>query len=404
MYSNLSNKKIIHVCAWAQALWHFRLPLLKTHRATFGKTVIYCPARQYCENGKNFNESERHINKLIEEGFNVKIGSISSRLGINLIPQIRLLYNFLKKEQFDVLMAHQPMGGIVGITAGYLAGVPIRIYSTGGLKYVPQRDGFINKFYKHGEKALIRMTDAVFLVNQEDEEYLSSIPLLRDKACYVGPSGGCGINLSKFSTQRRFTYRATARKEIGLTNDNFVIGYSGRCVWEKGFRDIVDASELLINLIPERKILFLIIGDGIHLPQIREYIEKKGLPNSFKFLGYKYESDYYMSAFDLFILPSYREGLPIALLEAMAMGIPCIATNIRGNRELIRHKENGLLISQKNSKELAMAIACLIRNPGEAAAYGKMAKKSIHERFDENILVKRTMGIIHDLINKNGKI
>ncbi len=401
---DLSDKKIINVCAWAESLWHFRVPLLKKQSSMFKSMVIYCPDSQYCADNNTVNSKTNHVQKLKDEGFNVKIGPISKTIEIKIISQIWSLYRFLRKERFDILIAHQPMGGVVGITAGFLAGVPLRIYSTGGMKQSSDRKDIINKIFEYLELVLIRLCDSVFMVNREDEDFLNSIPSARGKAFHVGPRGGSGIDTNKFSRQKRLSMRPDARRDTGVDDDTVVIGFVGRCTWKKGFRDLVDAVEALTLSGAGKNILCSIIGEGTDRSEIQKYIASKSLSGRFKFLGYKYNSDYYMSAWDIFVLPSYREGLPVALLESMSMGIPSIATDIRGCRELISSNHNGLLISPRNTEELSNAIRTLLEDPEKAALFGKRAEIFIHENFEENSLLEKTMEKIDQLMRqKEGK-
>ena len=229
------------------------------------------------------------------------------------------------------------MGALVGILAAQLARTPVKIYSTGGLKYLPGPKGFLDPILKNGEFCIIGMCDAVFLVNREDQNLLENSEY-KDKASYVGPLGGCGIDVTRFNSRARLKNRPRARNELGVKNGDFVIGYTGRMVWEKGFRDLINAA----SLIKERNVLFLLFGEGDALQEITQYARDKGVASIFRFEKYTFDINYLMAAFDMFVLPSYREGLPVSLLESMALGLPCVGTNIRGTRELIRDGETGI--------------------------------------------------------------
>jgi len=385
---HLSNKKIIHVSAWAKTFTQFRMPLIRTQKDIFKKVLIYCPYES------------SHIERLIEEGFEVKIAPVSGKVKPEVIFQIIKLYRYLKKEHFDILAAHQPMGALVGITAASLAGVPIKIYSTGGLKYCPDKNRKLNNILKYGELGIIKSADAVFLVNKEDEALLICIPSVKDKAYYVGPRGGCGIDTERFSLWRRLELRDKARKNLEIGEDTLLVGYAGRCIWKKGFKEIVDAACILKEKEAGEKIQFLVLGEGQHLPAIKNYMDQKGLNSMFNFLGYKFNIDFYMSAFDIFILPSYREGLPVSLLEAMALGIPSIATNVRGNRDLIKDGETGLLVPVGEVDKLARAILYIKNSPDKGAYMGKRASEYVINRYSESVMVDKTMGIINNLIEK----
>jgi glycosyltransferase involved in cell wall biosynthesis len=400
MINEFSGKKIIHVSAWAEALWHFRMPLIRRNLQVFDKVALYCSDQQYCRTREDALSSDGHVRRLLDEGLEVKTGPIDCRPSMKLPFQVWRLYRYLRAERFDIVMTHQPMGSLVGITAAFFARTILRIYTTGGLKYVPNKGGMTNFVYKYVEMLLIGMSHAVFLVNREDEEYLKSIGIRNDKVIYVGPSGGCGIDTERYNSENRAANRKQARAELVLADDTYVIGYSGRCVWEKGFKEIIESAERLVANNRLKRIKFLIVGTGVDLPVIKDEIARKGLEDYFLFLGYKFNVDYYLSAFDIFILPSYREGLPISLLECMATGLPCIATNIRGCRELICNDKTGILIPPGSSTELAAAIYRLTTTPAKAKLLGTAAEQSIRENYAQQKLVLNTMNIIQTLMKE----
>lgn len=384
---NPSNKKIIHISAWARTFTQFRLPLIKKLDEIFGRQVICCP------------DERKHVEKLTEEGFEIINCEVSSRFEPGIFRQMFTLYKLLQKEKFDVVVAHQPMGALVGLPPAYFAGVPIKIYSTGGLKYSPDNKSYINILYKYGELLIMKITDAVLAVNIEDFDYMQKIKSLSSKAYYVGPRGGCGIDTNKFNPDVRKSFRNKARDELGIPNTTVVIGYTGRVVWEKGFREIIESAKILRTM--ELKHMFLILGEGPDFDQIRKQIYSESLDDCFTFLGYKFRIDYYMSAFDIFILPSYREGLPISLLEAMAMGIPCIASDIRGSRQLIDNKQTGVLIPARDSEALANAIFHYARFKDFADIVSSKASDEIATMYSENVMVENTLQTLLKIMEKN---
>lgn len=382
----MNKPKIIHISAWAKTFTQFKMPILKGLKKMGYEQTIFCP------------NDTKHIEKLMDENFNIVIGDVCSALNIKVGKQIINLYNFIKREKFSILIGHQPMGALIGISAAYFARIPIKIYATGGLKFNPTSNSLINVLLKYGELKIIRMSDAVLVINREDEQALKKIPYVNDKIYYIGPRDGCGIDTNKFNVHNRLRLRNIAREELGIDNNIFVVGYTGRCVWEKGFKEIIDA----IFLINKKNIRFLIVGDGHHMEKIKDYAKEKGVNSQFIFLGYKFNIDYYMSAFDIFILPSYREGMPVSLLEAMAFGIPSIATNIRGNRELIIDGKTGILLPVKNASKLAEAILYFKNNPNNALIMGTKGAEYIFSNFSEDTLLDKTLNLINRLIEMKG--
>lgn len=383
---DLSGKRIVHIGAWARTFTQFSLPIVKRLNEICEAQIIYC------------SNEKSHVDRLREEGLEVRSCDISRRFGSGIPPQIYSLYKTLKTEKYDLCIAHEPLGALIGLPAAYLARIPVKIYQTGGLKYSPDVNGYKNVLYKYGEFSIMQIADAVLTVNEEDYDYLNNIRSLAQKAYYVGPRDGCGVDTGKFNPALRKAYRDGARKELGLSGNTTVIGYIGRIVWEKGFREIIESAKILRS--KKLNFTFLILGDGIELDSVREQIRNESLNDYFMFPGYQFRLNYYVSAFDVFILPSYREGLPISLLEAMAMGIPSIATDIRGCRQLITDNKTGILIPARNSKALADAICRYAQSGDYAATVSNRAAQEIAAAYSEDIMVDRTLRIYRDIADK----
>jgi glycosyltransferase involved in cell wall biosynthesis len=379
-----SNWTIVHVATLPRVLLQFRLPILREQRRRFGRLIVYCPP---------FPE----IRALEEEGFEVVPAPVTNRVGPWTPFEAGRLARFLRSVDAEIVVGHQPIGGLVAVGAGLLAGTPARLYSTGGLKHQPDGTGLRNRLLRAGELALIRRSTAALLVNREDEEALGRIPGLEGKGLWVGPSGGCGLDTARFNPTRRALLRDAARSGLDIANSCLTIGFVGRLVLEKGFDQLFEAFRRLAGssvLPPLRLVLF---GDGPDEGRIREKAAARGIADRTLFAGYRSPVEEAYAALDLFVLPSRREGLPIALLQAMAMGIPSVASRIRGNRELIVDGENGRLAEVGSSDSLFEAIRELASNPEVAARLGETAARSVRERYSEAALLPRTLALIEEV-------
>ncbi|HEX9860918.1 MAG TPA: glycosyltransferase, partial [Nitrospirota bacterium] len=227
-----------------------------------------------------------------------------------------------------------------------------------------------------------------------DEALLKAEPRIRDKVWYVGPSGGSGVDTRKYNSAARLAGREDVRQELGVGPDTLVVGYIGRLAWEKGFRELIDAAALLNGGGTARDIRYIIIGDGGGAGDIKAYANERGVGGRFVFLGYRFDVERYMAGMDIFTLPSYREGISVSLLQALAMGLPCIASDIRGNREIMRHKETGLLFPVGDASAYSGAIAGMADNREDALALGARAEKYVSENFAEEALVENVSGIL----------
>jgi glycosyltransferase involved in cell wall biosynthesis len=384
-YRIISELSIIHVATAARMFTQFRMPMIREQRQAYKRVVLYCPRGP-------------GIEMLQEEGFEVQPANVTHSPSPHKLREIWELSSFLKKNKFEVLFAHQPLGALVGIPAGRLCGVPVKVYSTGGLKFNQVKNRGQRFLLRMGEEMMLRLADATFLVNKEDKGILQGTRLY-SKAVYVGPRGGCGYDSGKFNEGRRLDLRVSARAEVGVNPDEFVVGFVGRLVWYKGFRELMNAAKELERQGNGKTLVFLVLGEGPEYEEIVQYSKSLGISSLFRFLGYKEKIDFYMSSFDLFVLPSYWEGLPVSLLEALAMGIPAIATDVRGSRELIKNGKTGILVPAKNAAALASAIALLMENEVLANQMAQAGALDMARNFRESVMVDKTSRVLRGLVD-----
>ncbi len=184
----------------------------------------------------------------------------------------------------------------------------------------------------------------------------------------------------------------------GTNNDIKYIMYAGRIEREKGLFDIIESANIICS--KRADISFIIAGDGRDSNRLKKKIKKIGLQKRFIFLG-QIEKDQMIKLYQnatLFILPSYREGLPTVLLEAMSCGLPIIATDVRGNRDLITNGKNGLLIPPKDPKKIAETILTLLNDKKLMKQLGNNARKTIIKNYTWNAVSNKFLKCYESLI------
>lgn len=235
------------------------------------------------------------------------------------------LKELMRMEQFDGIHCHTPMAGALARLAANATGTKPVLYTAHGFHFYrgcPLKNKLI---YQTAETFLARYTDAQITINQEDFAAAQKFPL-RGKAYYIP---GIGVDVKKISSVQ--VDRATKRAELGIPQDAFVFISVGELNENKNHATVIRA--LAKADIPNS--YYLICGEGKLKQQHFELAQKLGIPEKVKLLGFRTDVNEILKVCDCFVFPSFREGLSVSLMEAMAAGLPCIASRIRGNVDLL---------------------------------------------------------------------
>ncbi len=177
------------------------------------------------------------------------------------------------------------------------------------------------------------------------------------------------------------------RRELGLKNDVPVIGAIGRLVWQKGFEYLIRAAPEVLKKCPEAR--FLIVGEGSLKNKLILTSEKLNVADRIIFTGFRTDIKEILASIDVLAMPSLLEGLPMVLLEAMAMAKPIVATRIDGVIEVLENSKTGLLVPAKNSHALAEAIVGILNDQAKANFLGQNAREAAKEKFSVKKMVKQ---------------
>lgn len=243
------------------------------------------------------------------------------------IKAYKQLKHLMRTEMFAGVHCHTPMGGVVGRLAANATGTKPVLYTAHGFHFYkgcPLKNKLI---YQTAETFLARYTDAQITINREDFAAAQKFPL-RGKAYYVP---GIGVDVKKISSVQ--VDRATKRAELGIPQDAFVFISVGELNENKNHSTVIRA--LARTDIPNG--YYLICGEGKLKQQHFELAQKLGISEKVKLLGFRTDVSEILRACDCFVFPSFREGLSVSLMEAMAAGLPCIASRIRGNVDLLEN-------------------------------------------------------------------
>lgn len=235
------------------------------------------------------------------------------------------LKSLLRRVDFAGVHCHTPMGGVIGRLAASATHTAPVIYTAHGFHFYkgcPLKNRLI---YQTAETFLARYTDAQITINREDFAAAQKFPL-RGKAYYVP---GIGVDVKKISSVQ--VDRATKREELGIPEDAFVFVSVGELNENKNHRTVIRA----FVKTDMANSYYLICGEGELKQEHLKLAEELGVSDRVRFLGFRTDVSEILRACDCFVFPSFREGLSVSLMEAMAAGLPCIASRIRGNVDLL---------------------------------------------------------------------
>jgi glycosyltransferase involved in cell wall biosynthesis len=220
-------------------------------------------------------------------------------------------------------------------------------------------------------------------VNKEDRDTAIRLGYYNpERITFIGD----GIDLAMFDPEKfPSDRREEIRCSLGFSTGNLVVGYIGRLVREKGVMELFEAFRRLHAKYPEARLLMV----GPMDPEKRDAVKPEsarvyGISDSVVFTGMRLDIPEMLSVMDVFVLPSYREGFPRSIMEASAMGIPVVTTNIRGCREAVEDGKTGCIVPVRKAESLAEAIGQLLSNKNIRCKMGEAGRQKALTEFDEN--------------------
>jgi glycosyltransferase involved in cell wall biosynthesis len=300
-----------------------------------------------------------------------------------------LLYRFLRKEKPQIVHSHTPKAGTVGMLAAKLAGVPVRLHTIAGLPLMESRGikrFLLNTVEKITYSCATKIYPNSFGLQQIILENRFCSP---DKLKVMGNGSSNGINTRFFHPEAiSEAGKKRLRQKHAIQPEDFVFVFVGRLVKDKGINELVNAFKQIQN--KSSKIKLLLVGpfeqelDPLHESTLHEIQNNPGIIGT----GYQEDVRPYFALSRCLVFPSYREGFPNVPMQAGAMGLPSIVTDINGCNEIITHEFNGLIIPPKDTLAIESA---MLRIMEDKVLYQKLksnARESIVSRFDQLTLWK----------------
>ena len=298
-----------------------------------------------------------------------------------------------------ILHTHNPKPGVIGRLRGRWS-VPIVVNTVHGL-YAQPHDPLRRRMPVYAaERFAATFSDAELVQNPEDVAILERLYVPRNRVHYLGN----GIDLDRFSPTPKLRRSARAmRRRLAIAPSTPIIGMIGRLVWEKGYRELFDAVRQLRARNGEAFAVVIVgpdeVGkaDAVGAHEI-ERMRELGV----HFVGRRDDVELWHELFDIFVLPSYREGFPRAAMEASALGTPVVASNVRGCRQVVAHDRTGLLVPSRNGPALADALEQLVWNRTLRTEFGAAGRRRALAEFDQDRVIARTEAVYRSLLVSRG--
>jgi glycosyltransferase involved in cell wall biosynthesis/ribosomal protein S18 acetylase RimI-like enzyme len=309
------------------------------------------------------------------------------------------LLSVLRRERFDVVHTHNPKPGVLGRVAARLAGTPVVINTVHGLYATPQDRPSKRLPVLAAERLAALFSDLELYQSEEDLRWARRIGVVRpSRSILLGNGTDVGWFDPKAVPSAR---RAEIRRELGLAEDAVVVTTVGRLVAEKGYRELFAAARSVRSRRPD--VRFVVVGapdadkadaiSGGEIERVREDVVVAGWRSDVRDV---------LSASDVFVLPSWREGVPRSAIEAAATGLPMVLTDIRGCREVVRDGVEGLLVPPRSAPDLAAGISGLVDDPALRERMGRAARTRAEERFDERRVEDTILAAYRRLLRRRG--
>jgi glycosyltransferase involved in cell wall biosynthesis len=311
------------------------------------------------------------------------------------------LYRVMRQENFTIVHVHTPKAELLGALAACLAGTPIVVDTFRGIPYRRDMHPVWRWFFLRISQIAACCADVVLSQSREAMNMAIREGICpAEKIKYLGN----GIDVRRFDP-RRIGKKKHKEKltKLGLSPDAPLIGFVGRLVAEKGVLELLEAASIVIQQFPKTRFIFVGPIDSEKPDALTPDIASEyGVAEACIFTGMRHDMPELYALMDVFVLPSHRESFPRSPMEASAMKVPCVVTDIPGCREVVEHGRNGLLVPLGDVQGLADAIIDLLSDQEKAQRMGEEGRLLALERFDERIVFERVKAEYARLLRKKG--
>jgi len=305
------------------------------------------------------------------------------------------LFRICRRERFDVVHTHSSKSGLLGRIASRLAGVPHIVHHVHGFSF-HEFSSWPEKFiHSQIERIAAWFCDKVIFVNDEEREMSIANHWISERKCLTIYNG---TDLDEFDAKHHQEFRTQFRKDNSIDNDELLILVCGRIGPQKQSLIVPGIAKELELLCPERKWKIIVAGTGPQEGELIANIDELKVRHRVEYIGWHPNPQKLTATVDLMLLPSLWEGLPLVLIEAQAASLPIVASNIKGNREVVT-KETGILCDSKDAVAYAKALDSLCRDPELRTRFAAAARQRAVTEFDGSRTIENVLDLYNKLLN-----
>ena len=300
------------------------------------------------------------------------------------------LTRFLRRERYQIVHTHTSKAGFVGRLAARLAGVPVIVHTAHGFAFHEQSPVPVRRIYTTLERLAARWCDRVISVSEFHRAWAIELGMCTPEQIMAIPNGITDISRS------REIGIAELRREMGARQDDLVALSMARLASDKGLEHLIEAAAIMPQT--PRRIQVVIAGDGPERDHLEQVAARLRVNDRVKFLGFREDVPDLLAASDMVVLPSLREGLSIAMLEAMAASKPIVATNIGSQKEVAAHADIARLVPPADGRALSEAIQRLASDEKLMAQLGSNARAVYERHYTEHKMLDTYRRLYCDLL------
>lgn len=303
------------------------------------------------------------------------------------------LFRLIKLNRFLLVHTHSSKSGLIGRLAARAAGAKCVVHTVQGFAFHEYSSRLATFVIGLMERIAGLVTDRIIFVNQFDRKIALKMKLVPAEKMVTIPNG---VDLSQFSPDSGAPVPGDL---VGIETSGGIVGMVARLWEQKAPQDFIRSIPVVVKAIPDAK--FLVIGDGHLKDRLIKLSQELNVSKNVLFLGWRQDVKALLNLLDVFVLTSLWEGLSVSILEAMASGKPVVATNIKGNNELVIDGETGFLVPAKNPQMVGEKVLSLLMNRTLAQKMGLKGYQRVRENFSIDNTVAKIIQVYDTLLIKN---